>query len=424
MNRNILFFICLSIFEQIITAGPDRSKKVFYLPMKKDHKYGDDICYYRQEIDEKHDYTIYYVKPCEKGKYCEFEVENQPFGFCRDIPTKAIDFPTYEGDCNSNGECLDDLVCDGKCKKVCPAIGLLPFRTTLDNFSCLPTTAKTTDDGKHCFMYEPQFNSADPKVYDSEGTLITVGKYPGLPKECGIIRYRTITDVDPAHSTTSGGNTIYETYTRWIEESREWCTVGEAEDGDFVTNWRFCKSGFTLLFYPKGDLVDPSNERAGYEQDPFQMCVTPIQIDKSNPEAGVIVTYKIKDQEEQKYNYYKYYDDDDELDEEAVIKSKLYSEFSEEFKNASDEDKKSCYKIPQALEGDSDEDYVGNCQNIKILKLFYFYTHINEYLFYKNRKDLEKVLHFKIQHEYHRYYEISTYLNLNYLFLLLILILL
>lgn len=430
MNKNILFFICLFLFEKKIQTtdlvpGPDSSKKVFYLPMKKDHKYGDDICYYRQEIDEKHDYIVYYVKPCEKGRYCETEVENQPFGFCRDVPTNAIDFPTYEGDCTSNGECPNNLFCDGKCKSDC-SDSQISFLSDIDSF-CKPSGTKTNDDGKHCRMYSYRIGNNDPKQIESSET--TYGKYPGLPKQCGIIRYK-----DYTLSYLPNGGSTFKSYTKWEKESEEWCTIGEAEDGDFVKHWKYCKSGFTLRFFPKGDLVDPSIEDVinpsttpVYHQDPIEMCVTPIQIDKSNPEVGTIVTYKIKDGDEHKYNYYRYYDYNVEdsdgnvvghnvLNDEDIIKSQIYTQFSEEFKNANDEDKKSCYEIP--------DDNVGNCQNIKLLKLYYFYKNTKEYLFYKDRKDLEKVLHFKIQNKYHRYYEFSSYLNFNYLFLLLILILL
>ena len=419
MNKSIFRFICLLLIEQTILQNvPNSAKKVFYLPMKKDHKYGDDICYYREEIDEKHDYTIYYVKPCEKGKYCENEVDNQPFGFCRDIPTNATDFPTYEGDCNSNGECLKDLDCDnGKCKKitkVCPSADVshpdFPFFDTLGSFTCHGYNDKTTDDTKSCKKYDPQFSNTNPKYYT--GSDITYGKYPGLPKVCGITRYTSITD---NYDVTTSTGTVQKSYERWIKESEDWCTIGEAEDGDFVVNEIYCKSGFTLEFYPNKDLIDPSNSDAGYSQSRLKMCVTPIKIDKSNPEVGTVVTYKIKDGNEQKYNYDKYYTST-ALDDETVLKSQLYKEFSEEFQNASDEDKKNCYRLPQNI--------AENCQNIKLLKLYYFHEKINEYLFYKDTKDLEKVLHFKIQRLYHRYYDLSNYLNLNYLFLLLIIILL
>ena len=415
MYRNFLVFICLLLFEQTILLSTNR--EILYLPMKKDHKYGDDICYYRDEIDEKHDYAVYYVKPCEKGKYCETEVSEQPFGFCRDILTNATDFPTYEGDCNSNGECLDGLNCDnGKCKKVCDSPDEnhpdFPFYDNISSIECLSYGTKTTDDGKHCILREHHFQTSDPKYYYFEEFK---GKYPGLPKECGIVRYKEITEIDRNNPVITATGTTYNSYTKWVLDSKEWCTIGEAEDGDFVEHSKFCKSGFTLLFYPKGDLVDPSNTRAYYTETTKEMCVTPIQIDKSNPEVGAIVTYKIKDGNEQKYSYYKYYHNNN-IAEDSVIKSHLYTEFIEEFNNSSDEDKKNCYRIPQGN--------VGNCQNIKLLKLYYFSGHIKEYLFYKDRKDLEKVLHFKIQKIYHRYYELGNYLNLNYLFLLLILILL
>ena len=425
MNRNILVFVYVLLFEQTILLSTVRER--FYLPMKKSHKYGDDICYYRNEIDEKHDYAIYYVKPCEKGKYCESEISDQPLGFCRDILTKAIDFPTYEGECNSNGECQSGLNCDGgKCKKSCSS-SRFAFYEDLNSIECEPDNTKTNTEGKYCKSYEAKFNNVDPKYY-YQGE-VTIGKYPGLPKECGIIRYKSITDVDQAGVTTSSGTT-YKPFTRWIKESEEWCTIGEAEDGDFVTDSRFCKSGFTLLFYPNGDLIDPSNSVAGYNEQLIKMCVTPIQIDKSNPVVGTIVIYKIKEGNEQKYNYFKYYnqyipvDENDltqgyrrvDLDETIVIKSQLYTQFVEEFKNASDEDKINCYRIPEGIEG--------NCENIKLLKLYYFYNHIKEYLFYKDRKDLEKVLHYKIQKVYNRYYENSTDLNIKYLLLLIILILL
>lgn len=384
MNRNILVFIYLLLFEQAILLSTVREN--LYLPMKKNHKYGEDICYYRDEIDEKHDYTIYYVKSCEKGKYCETEIDDQPFGFCRDILTNATDFPTYEGECSSNGECLTGLDCDnGKCKKTTCSNTRFPFYKDLDTVECEYDGTKTNTEGKYCKLYEAKFMPSDPKYYYPD---TTIGKYPGLPKECGIIHYKSITDIDQHPVTTSSGTT-YKSFTRWIKENEEWCTIGEAEDGDFVHGWRFCKSGFTLLFYPNGDLVNPSNNEAGYVENTIEMCVTPIQIDKNNPEVGTIVTYKIKDGNEQKYNYYKYYprfvyeDPDDpsnnienDLDEEIVIKSQLYTQFVEEFKNANVEDKINCYRIPQGT--------VGNCGNIKLLKLYYFYTHIKEYLFSKS----------------------------------------
>ena len=431
MNRYILVFICLFLIEQILAISTASSRSVILLPMKKDHKYGDDICYYR-EIDEKLDYAVYYVKPCEKGKYCEDEVSsNQPFGFCRDIETNATDFPSFGEACSTNGECQNNLICDGKCKweTECSAtsggISYTQVQNGINSFSCRPSNYKQFD-SKFCKWYDGSNDENDPKRYRSDGPYD--GIFPGLPKECGIIRYKTVTDVDPTPINSSPPFT-YKSYTKYVEQGREWCSIGEANDGDFVTDSRFCKSGFSLLFYPNQDLVDPSEGISVYTENQSKMCVTPIKIDLNNPLVGCLITYKVGEGSEKKYNVHKYYSPPSSsyppsplpssssiCDKDIIIKSQIYSQFIEEFNNATDEDKKDCYRIPQGIEG--------NCQNIKLLELYYYYNNIEEYLFYKDRKDLEKVLHFKIQQTYPRYYELSNYLNLNYLFFFLILILL
>jgi hypothetical protein len=420
MNKNALVFICLFLIEQILALPSNPDRDAIYLPMKKDHKYGDDICYYR-EINEKLDYAVYYVKPCEKGKYCENEVStNQPFGFCRDIETNSTDFPSFGDTCSTNGECQDDLICDGKCKweTECPAT-FTQVQNIIDSFSCRPSNFKQFDENKYCQWYDGAYDTTDPKIYRVDGPYLA--KFPGLPKECGITRFKTITDVDPNPVSTSPNN--YRTYTRYIKEGKEWCTIGEAKDGDFVDSWKYCKSGFTLKFFPNQDLADPSEDfHPFYQENKYEMCVTPTQIDQNNPLADCLITYKVGDGSEHKYNVNKYYTPQlnssptSKCYKDNLIKSQIYSEFIDEFNNASDEDKKECYRIPDGT--------VGNCQNVKLIKLYYFYNNVKEYLFYKDRKDLEKVLHFKIQQTYHRYYELSTYLNLNYLFFFLILILL
>ena len=427
MNRIILLFIGLFLIESKLSDVASQYREVIYLPMKKDHKYGDDICYYR-EIDEKLDYAIYYVKPCEKGKYCENEIRGHPYGFCRDIPTNVTDFPSYGDACSTNGECQNDLICDSTCKKECTEkkkdnrLDIL-FQHDLNDFDCEEYDYKTLNE-KYCVWRDYSFQENYPQRYQGIYKE-TKGKFPGLPKECGIINYKDYTDYDTI-SIPNSNPVAYKSFKRYLEESREWCSIGEVEDGVFVTDKRFCKSGFTLNFYINGELSEPivkyddSGRDIYHSTQKSKMCVTPIQIDYNNSLVGCVITYKIKDGSEQKYNADKFditcSNTDTNYNKESVIKSQIYTEFIEEFNKASDEDKKNCYKIPQGEEG--------NCENIKLLKLYYFYKNINEYLFYKDRKDLEKVLHFKIQQSYPRYYELSSCLNLNYLFFLLILILL
>lgn len=431
MNRNVLVFICLVLIEQILTSPTEEDRTEIYLPMKKDHKYGDDICYYR-EINEKLDYAVYYVRPCEKGQYCKDEVSsNQPFGFCRDIETNITDFSSFGEACSTNAECPDNMICsNGKCKKQtdCPAstasLSFTEVQTDYGVVACRPSDYKQFDENKYCEWSEGSYTNGNPKTYTVDGPYY--GKFPGLPKECGIIRFKSVSDVDPY---TYSGST-YKSFTRYFEEGREWCTIGEAKDGDFVSDSRFCKSGFSLLFYPNGDIVNPSLgiDSRTYTETIQEMCVTPTQIDFNNPLLSeCLITYKGGDGNEHKYNVNKVYGPrpsppnsapllDAICDKDIIIKSQIYSEFIDEFNNATEEDKKDCYRIPQGI--------VGNCQNVKLLKLYYFYNNVEEYLFYKDRKDLEKVLHYKIQQKYHRYYELSNYLNLNYLFFFLILILL
>ena len=410
MKRNILVFICLFLIEQALSISPISTRNIIYLPMKKDHKYGDDICYYR-EFDDKLENAVYYVKPCEKGQYCEDQSNiNQHLGFCRDIPTNVTNFPSYGDTCTTNGECQNGLICDGTCKLKCDST-LTAFRHNLNSFQCEISSYKKIEN-QYCKWSDPVYYDGTPRYYIRSTSYY--GTFPGIPKECGIIHYTTITDYDYLHDLTPGAaQPTYKSFTRYIEQSREWCSIGEAKDGDFVDDWRFCKSGFTLEFYPNGDILSPSEglDPDIYDSETIKMCATPTEIDDSNPLVGCVITYKGKDGSEHKYKAGSALCNDKNI----VIESQLYSEFIEEFNNSNDEDKKNCYKIPQRN--------VGNCENVKLLKLYYFYNHIEDYLFYKDRKELEKVLHFKIQQLYPRYHELSAYLNLNYLFLLLILIL-
>lgn len=404
----ILFFLLL--IEQKLSQPTSTSTNYIYLPMKKDYKYGDDICYYR-EHDEKLNSYIYYVKPCEQGKYCaDTSITGQPFGFCRDILTNATDFPSYENECSTNQECISGLVCEQTCKLKCTGsldgINDSPFYHNFDDIDCEDYKYKTIE-SKYCYLQEFERNADQTfkRFKDYKG------KFPGFPKECGKINYNKFTDY-LTYSPRPGATPPFEPYEHYYLETKEWISIGDVSDGDFVTDKKFCKSGFTLEFYPNGDTIVPEHNTIPIGK----MCVTPTEIDKHNlllqNPLECVVTYKGKDGIEHKYRS----SDPNICDEEIVIQSKLYTEFIEEFKNASEEDQKNCYLININTEG--------NCQNINLIKLFYFYTHVSEYLFYKDRKKLETVLHFKIQQLYHRYYEFSTYLNIKYLFFLLFLIIL
>lgn len=377
-------------------SDPPSSTSYIYLPMKKDHKFGDDICYYR-EYDEKLTYYIFYVRPCEKGKYCQKEVSNgQPFGYCLDIQTNLTTISNLDGSCESDYECQEDLTCkNSKCTKQCSAQYSLYYHN-LNDYEC-ETNYKQIE-SKYCLLNEFSYDSNN---YLSGNTPYW-GTYPGLSNECGKINYKS---VDYPYSTTTG----IERDSRYEVESIEWCTIGSVPDNEFVVDKKYCKSGFTLQFFPNKQLTEPSKY---YTHSKFEMCVTPIEIDIKNPYVGTnecIITYKIGDQGPKKYKA----SGTTLCSQNIIINSERHREFADAFNEASDEDKQNCYDI---------DNYGYHCKNVNLIKLWYFKKHPEDYLFYKDRKKLEKVLDYKIQKEYPTYSEFSQYLNYSYLLFLLILI--
>ena len=393
----LLFVISYETIPDTL-AHPPNSDSYLYLPMKKDHKYGDDICYYR-EYDEKLRYSIYYVRPCEKGKYCQKEVDNgQPFGYCVDILTNTTTISNLDGSCESDYECQSGLTCqNSKCTD--STCSLQVYQHGLTSFGCHNTNYNQLKDNQ-CELYE---YSKDTDNYFDSLSSYTQGKYPGLPNVCGKTNYISY---DKRYN-PSTGPTERDPY--YVIESKEWCTIGSVPDNEFVDNAKYCQSGFTLNFYPNKQLKDPSKGRIN---SAVPMCVTPIEIDKKNPYVGggCIITYKIGDQSPKKY---KVTNSGSALcSEDIIIKSERHREFAEAFNSASEEDKQNCYDI---------DTYKYRCKNVNLIKLWYFKENPEDYLFYKDRKKLEKVLDYKIQKEYPTYSEFSQYLNYSHLLFLIIL---
>ena len=375
------------------------STSYIYLPMKKDHKFGDDICYYR-EYDEKLLYNIFYVRPCEKGKYCQKEVSNgQPFGYCVDIQTNTTTISGLDASCESDLECQEGLTCENsKCRTTCPN---QIYQHDLTSFGCHDNSYKQLESNQ-CELTE--YRKDSDNFYNGAIENTYYGKYPGLPNLCGKRNYKPydFRYINPTSGTT-------EKDPKYLVESREWCTIGSVPDNEFVDSDEYCNSGFTLSFYPNKQLEDPSKQS---HNTPAPMCVTPIEIDKKNPyvdDDECIITYKIGDQSPKKY---KISDTSGLCTQDIIIKSERHREFAEAFNSASEEDKQNCFDI---------DTYKYRCKNVNLIKLWYFKKHPEDYLFYKDRKKLEKVLDYKIQKEYPTYSEFSQYLNYSYLLFLLIL---
>lgn len=393
----LLFIISYETIPDI--ANPVNSGVSYmYLPMKKDHKFGEDICYYR-EYDEKLHYYIYYVKPCEPGKYCQKEITDQPFGYCVDLPTNTTNLSNWKQSCESDVDCQDGLTCENsQCNSnTCPNQVL--YQQDLTTFTCR-SNDETIDD-KLCRNYEYSYDS----ITNSPSLTKTIyGNYPGLPYECGLTNYKPI----DYKRTSNSGELVNDV--QYIKENKAWCTIGSVPDNEFVDDPKYCYSGFSLKFYPNKLYKNPSAV-SNTDNSPHDLCVTPISIDIKNELAGneCIITYKILDQSPKQYNSNKA---SVSCSQKIVIESERYREFIDAFKEASDEDKRNCYDI---------ETYKYRCNNTNLIKLWYFYKNIEEYLFYKDRDNLKTVLDFKIQKTYPTY-SFTQYLNYNFFIFLLLLL--
>lgn len=401
----IFYFVLLFLisYEQTssipdLTYPIDSSTSYMYLPMKKDHKYGEDICYYR-EYDDKLRYFIYYVKPCDTGKYCEYQTNHQPFGYCVDIQINPSTISKWKESCETTVDCQSGLSCDNsKCVDTSTCATEF-YQNGPYNFACLPIGQKIDD--KYCLRYEYGYDTNND--IDWSKTTTYHGNYPGLSYYCGLIHYKRLN----YKASDSNGNFVDDV--KYIEENKEWCTIGSVPDGEFVTNSDYCHSGFSLDFYPNKLSENPSKY---YSQTVQKLCVTPISIDKYNllTRNDCIITYKIGDGNEKQYNLN--LGSGATCSHTTIIESERHREFADAFKDASDEDKQNCFDI---------DTYKYHCKNSNLIKLWYFKKNPKDYLFYKDRDKLKKVLDFKIQREYPTY-SFTKYLNCNFLLFLLFLI--
>ena len=400
---NIFYLTLLFVMSYETIPDPANptlaSYSYMYLPMKKDHKYGDDICYYR-EYDEKSLYFIYYVKPCEEGKYCQEEISSQPFGYCVDIPYSKATISNWKESCESDLDCQNDLTCENsECNKPSNTCSnQVLYQKYLTTFTCRANDERIEDN--LCEKYEYTY---DPTTNNPTKTNTIYGNYPGLPNQCGLINFKPVN-----YKRSVSGELVNDI--QYIKENQAWCTIGSVPDNEFVTDSKYCYSGFSLKFYPNKSYPNPSQVNNA-DNSLHNLCVTPISIDNRNELAGdgCIITYKILDQNPKQYNSNKA---GVTCSSTIVIKSERYREFIDAFKEANEEDKKNCYNLDL---------YQYRCKNSKLIKLWYFYKNIEDYLFFKDRDTLKTVLDFKIQKVYPTY-SFTQYMNYSFLLFLLFLI--
>lgn len=390
------------IFKNIIVLAfliiASKSDKDYFLPMEKESRYGSDVCRYYDE-------GRYYVKPCEKGKYCvggltssNIVGTHSELEICQDLPKINVLSNLNEGKCKTTLECEGSLECNGNTCTDCSS----PYYTNSFPRGDYPYDCEdvTNKGSGYCESVTLDASNNPTSKYSS----------PESYKKCGKL---TIKEYPNTASATFTG--IYYT------ALNEYTYIGTVADGEYVKDPELCESGFALPFYYGGYFDDPRSSSATASGSTFQnhqylRCVTPISVNKRTSHNACSITYKIGEGEELNYNIDKVYGWGFSINDycnEDFIKIK-YDHFREYSKSITEDERKTC--------GDLDNTNKYTCENNGLIKSWYFYQNPSKYILYNGREKLEKVLNYLIQKEYPSY-SFSKFLNYNIIFLLILFLL-
>lgn len=374
------------------------SEEVFY-PMKKDNKLGEHICRYTENLEDHNSKT--YVKPCEEGKFCvsssiqmEGMINSKNYHVCKNF-TNQFQIKINGEQCTSDFECDTGLTCkSGQCtNEVCNS-NQKPYKTNSGSWSCKNNDLPNQNFYYYCYNFVSATTSTCSSPYYSD--------LPDYLKLRGII---TFEDYYPGGDTTKGKH--------YRVKSRESSYIGSVEDGKFVKDYKACKSGFALHFYPDGSLKDPSTDTS-IPNKMYLMCVTLKSYDSNND----IYIYNINGDEDKIYNANQRgpsrEDSIPTLDaENYLIDIELFKKYTEAFNNNLEE----CQKTENYNNPDT-------CNVDEVTKWYYFYdNHLDYYLFYyADEEKYRDVIRYLIQKDYH-FYQSSRFLNIKYLISLLFLLL-
>lgn len=362
-----------------------------YRPMSsRTIDFGDNICYY-QEYDSGSNAgsSIEYVKPCPEGKHCEStEGSNYQLHTCETLPKNRN---IFNADCSTDFECGDRLKCSSsKCviNEIyhvedlifhCEDTNKLPLTQVLPTdiaFSCISppgSTQKSTFENKYYITLE-------------DGTAYYIGLEPY--KVPGIINLKQNT-----------GTKDYDI--NYIESSY----IGKVEVGEFVQDERACESGIALYFYGNGELTEPTGVTEGTGKM-YKRCVNLKEVLSDD-----MIVYSLSDGKEKIYN-------------KNVLPSRYGLDFSYEHLTSLEMFKNYKEKLHSILEQCiKDYDYTEpyTCKNNELRKWWYFYSNPEEYMLYKDHK---QVIDYLVQNVYYDYYqdESNGLRALKYMFYLLILL--
>jgi len=375
------------------------------LPMKKDSKYGDDVCSYTKNSHK-------YVKHCKKGQYCDNLLidtlespsidsffEETKIEICQDLPNITSLYTLGETSCKNDFECESSYKCIGNVCSIKCDDGYFYSKYAND---CKDISDKGTDG----FCVEITKRKGQTDIY----------KYspPKPNKICG-----KLTFADDPNDNKKG---IY------YVNKKEYVYQGEVEDGEYVDHrmQKLCKSGFALYFFKDGKTEDPKDENAVGNNEMYLRCVTPISISKSKDnkwfinyklnENGETFRYNVEklrnliiDPTESMYNEIKAY-----CTENIAKYIKLASEkYREYYTNMSEEERKTCEYL------DTSNKYT--CENNNLIRSWYFYMNPEKYSAYNDRKKIRKVVDYLIQKKY-PCYSLSQFISIKFIYLLFLLL--
>ena len=319
--------------------------------MKKDTKLGEDVCYYK---DPETDFE--YVRPCEEGKYCNtLQPYNSglPVHTCQNV-TSLTPLKTEGESCVSAVECARGLLCNNeKCSSGC-SNNQIQIRKSNGIWDCRSS-------------YHPEYTLY---VDENEPSKTISGEDPGYLKVEGEIQFK------------KDNNNYY------TQISTKADYIGTVPKGKIVENALACETGFTLSFYPDGNLKDPA--LSGYSNGQYKKCVEVNSVDSGN----CVITYDGD-------NIYRV--SSGICKEDLLIQLEMFKRYKDRLNEIRSEcEKKENFNEPNT------------CNDNELRKWWYFYNHPNDYiLYYEEGKD-NKIAKYLIQLEYHSF-QFCQFLGIKYL---------
>ena len=328
--------------------------------MKKDTKLGEDICYYKDP-----ETNFEYVRACEEGKYCMdlTPTVGSQASTCQKVNTLAI-LKTQGDSCIADIECASGLQCiNEKCASPCTN-NQIQIRKSNGDWGCRSA-------------YHPEYTFF---IDENDSTKSISNQNAGYLKVDGEIEFK------------KDSNNVY----THISTKSDY--IGTVPKGKIVENPEACETGYTLDFYPDGNLKDPAT--GGFSNYmTYKKCVEVNSVDSEN----CVITYDGD-------NIYKV----PTCDEDLLVKLEMFKRYKDRLKEIRSEcEKKENFNEPNT------------CNDDELRKWYHFYINTQYYiLYYDDENKDNRIAKFLIQKQYHSF-QFSQFLaikyRINFIFLLLFL---